>query len=318
MLSPIVIALGAIACLMLGLAILLIAYARQRADSDALNVHLQRTIERQVSSGVMNDLSSGLGNALQLPSKSVSHLWVQQGVKLLGMQAWGVSKKNAMGLLAAAVTLLLVVWVKAGVLLALMTVLVFAFAVVFFFWKRVEKKREKMLEQLPGFLDNMVRLITIGTSPQAAFQMSVPNVPQPLGTALQQASAVLAASSNLGYAMEQLEDAWRLPEFGLLAAVFRMSTKYGGRTDLVLERVASYIRDKHSAERELHAMSAEVRLSAWVLSLLPLVVGTLIMVINDGYFLRMWNDASGRQMILLAAGLELVGVALLYRLAKLR
>lgn len=318
MLSPVVIALGAIACLMLGLAIILMAYARQRADSDALNVHLQRTIERQVSSGVMNDLSPGLGNALQLPSKSVSHLWVQQGVKLLGIQAWDLSKKNAMGLLAAAVALLLVVWLKAGVFLALMTVLVFALGVVFFFWKRVEKKREKMLEQLPGFLDNMVRLITIGTSPQAAFQMSVPNVPQPLGAALQQASAVLAASSNLGYAMEQLEDAWRLPEFGLLAAVFRMSTKYGGRTDLVLERVASYIRDKHSAERELHAMSAEVRLSAWVLSLLPLVVGTLIMVINDGYFLRMWNDASGRQMILLAAGLELVGVALLYRLAKLR
>ena len=36
--------------------------------------------------------------------------------------------------------------------------------------------------------------------------------------------------------MAQLERTWKLPEFGLLAAVFRMSTRYGGRVDQVLER----------------------------------------------------------------------------------
>ena len=85
--------------------------------------------------------------------------------------------------------------------------------------------------------------------------------------------------------MGQLERMWGLPEFGLLAAVFRMSTRYGGRADLVLERVSAYIRDRQSAERELHALSTEVRLSAWVLALLPIVVGTLIMVLNEGYWL---------------------------------
>ncbi len=97
-----------------------------------------------------------------------------------------------------------------------------------------------------------------------------------------------------------------------------MSVRYGGRADMVLERVSTYIRDRQSAERELHAMSAEIRLSAWVLAMLPIVVGALIMVLNPGYFMRMWNDDSGRQMILIAAGLEAFGALLLYRLARLK
>ena len=164
----------------------------------------------------------------------------------------------------------------------------------------------------------MVRLISIGNSPHAAFQMALGNVPVPLSEALNQAGAMLSASPDLGQAMGQLEKTWRLPEFGLLAAVFRMSVRYGGRADLVLERVSTYIRDRQSAERELHALSAEIRLSAWVLALLPIVVGGLIMVLNPGYFMRMWNDDGGRQMILIAAALEVFGALLLYRLARLK
>ena len=65
-------------------------------------------------------------------------------------------------------------------------------------------------------------------------------------------------------------------------------------------------------------MSAEIRLSAWILALLPIVVGGLIMVLNPGYFMRMWNDSSGQKMIFIAAGLEAFGALLLYRLAQLK
>jgi tight adherence protein B len=164
----------------------------------------------------------------------------------------------------------------------------------------------------------MVRLISIGNSPHAAFQFASGNVPEPLGSALQHVNASLSVSPDLGQAMTQLERTWKLAEFGLLAAVFRMSTRYGGRVDQVLERVSAYIRDRQSAERELHSLSTEVRLSAWILALLPIVVGSLIMLLNQGYFLRLWQDGTGKNMIFIAAGLEVFGSFLLYRLARLK
>lgn len=316
--SPFAIGLAAAACVIFALAILLFAYGKRQADSDALNVHLQRTIERQALGSGLGSPSDVVANFLAIQSTGPMQQKMKQWLRRIGAQAWGITAKQLWVLFGGGVLLFGWVWWKLGAALALVAFLVFSLCVMFYFWKKLERKRQKMLEQLPAFLDNMVRLITIGTSTQAAFQMSVAGIAEPLAGAMQQASAVLSASSNLGQALEALDETWGVSEFGLLGAVFRMSTKYGGRTDLVLERVSAYIRDKHAAERELHAMSAEVRMSAWILSLLPVVVGVLIMFLNDGYFLRMWNDEGGRQMIMLALGLELMGVALLYRLAKLR
>ncbi len=54
-----------------------------------------------------------------------------------------------------------------------------------------------------------------------------------------------------------------------------------------------------------------------MLSLLPVAVCCLIISFNASYFLNMWNDASGRNIIWAAAALQVFGVLLLYRMAKL-
>ena len=77
------------------------------------------------------------------------------------------------------------------------------------------------------------------------------------------------------------------------------------------------MRDREEAEAELSAMSAETRLSAWVLGLLPVLVGGSIIATNADYFGRMWTDSLGRSLVFSAAGLQLAGALLLYRLARL-
>src|SRR5256885_12141344 len=49
----------------------------------------------------------------------------------------------------------------------------YAVVLAFGIWRRQAKRRERLLQQLPGFLDNMVRLISMGNSPHAAFQMAL-------------------------------------------------------------------------------------------------------------------------------------------------
>ena len=72
------------------------------------------------------------------------------------------------------------------------------------------------------------------------------------------------------------------------------------------------------SERELSAMSAETRLSAWILALLPVGIGGFLILTNPRYFGAMWFDPSGRQLVYVAFGLQLIGAWLLYRLTRLR
>jgi tight adherence protein B len=94
--------------------------------------------------------------------------------------------------------------------------------------------------------------------------------------------------------------------------------RYGGRADVMLERMATFMRDLDQAQRELVAMSAETRMSAWVLTLLPIGIVGFLVVVNPAYFAAMWNDDSGRHLVYGALALQAVGAYLLYRLTRLR
>jgi tight adherence protein B len=188
---------------------------------------------------------------------------------------------------------------------------------IFWLWLRVQKFRRQLVGQLPAFIDAMVRLITIGNSTQAAFQLAIASTQAPLRGYLERAANLVRAGVDLDRALHQTAASVRVEEMYLLASILGLGVRYGGRADLLLERVANFMRDRDQAQRELVAMSSETRLSAWILGLLPVAVGGFIIISNPGYFVNMWQDPTGQTLIFGAAGLQLFGAFLLYRLAKL-
>lgn len=188
----------------------------------------------------------------------------------------------------------------------------------FVVWLRVQKFRRRLVLQLPGFIDAIVRMVRIGNSPQAAFQLATATLKAPLRETMEQAAALARAGVDLDTALDQTADALRVGELHLLGAILGLGVRYGGRADLLLERVATSLRDNEQAGQELSAMSAETRLSAWILGLLPLGVGATIMAGNPDYIVSMWLDDTGRLMLFGALGLQSLGALLLYRLARLR
>ncbi|CAN7606570.1 type II secretion system F family protein [Variovorax paradoxus] len=203
-------------------------------------------------------------------------------------------------------------WIAALSALTLLTLLA-----VFAIWLRLQKSRRKLVSQLPGYIDAMVRLITIGNSTQAAFQLAIATTEAPVRGHLERSASLVRAGMDLDRALHQTASSVRVEEMFLLASILGLGVRYGGRSDLLLERVANFMRDRDQAEHELIAMSSETRLSAWILGLLPLGVGAFLIMTNPSYFLGMWKDGTGHTLIFAAAGLQLFGAVLLYRLARL-
>lgn len=226
------------------------------------------------------------------------------------------ARTAALGL-AAIVALAAIAGLFGGWIAALSALTLLALLAVFAVWLRLQKFRRKMISQLPAYIDAMVRLITIGNSTQAAFQLAIATTEAPLRTQLERSASLVRAGMDLDRALHQTASNVRIEEMFLLASILGLGVRYGGRSDLLLERVGNFMRDREQAEHELLAMSSETRLSAWILGLLPVSVGAFFILTNPGYFLGMWNDGTGRMMVLSAGGFQLFGAALLYRLAKL-
>ncbi|OXJ37404.1 pilus assembly protein [Burkholderia sp. HI2714] len=183
---------------------------------------------------------------------------------------------------------------------------------------RIQRRRLKIVRQIPSFLDGIVRLVTLGNSVPAAFQSALLTTEEPLRGCLDHVSRMLRGGVEIDRAMVHIAKIYRTEEFELVGSVLRLSVKYGGRADVMLERMAVFMRDLEQAERELTAMSAETRLSAFVLVMLPIGIGSFIVVTNPKYLHGMWNDPSGRTLLMFAFLLQLAGSVWLYRMARLR
>jgi tight adherence protein B len=227
-------------------------------------------------------------------------------------------RKGALLVGLLAVVLALLAWRLGGAAAALVTLAAIASLVAFAISLRAQRRRARLVAQLPSFLDGIVRLIVLGNSVPAAFQAALLTTEAPLRECLDHVSRMLRAGVEIDRALHQVAQIYRARELELVGAVLRLSVRYGGRADVMLERMATFMRDLEQAQRELVAMSAETRLSAWVLALLPIGIAGFLIATNPQYFASMWNDGSGRTLIYVAIALQATGALLLYRFARLR
>ncbi|MBN3793321.1 type II secretion system F family protein, partial [Burkholderia sp. Ac-20353] len=188
------------------------------------------------------------------------------------------------------------------------------------FWlvSRIQRRRLQIVRQLPSFLDGIVRLVTLGNSVPAAFQAALLTTEAPLRGCLDQVSRMLRTGVEIDRAMMHVAKVYHTKEFELVGSVLRLSVRYGGRADVMLDRMSMFMRDLEQAERELMAMSSETRLSAWVLVLLPIGIGSFVVATSPDYVEAMWSDRGGRQLLYLAFMMQVAGGAWLYRMARLR
>ncbi|HWX11451.1 MAG TPA: type II secretion system F family protein [Trinickia sp.] len=230
----------------------------------------------------------------------------------------GNTRTPALALLIATAVISTWLALEAGVLAGTAAGVACVSAASFVVTARTQRRRLAIVQQLPIFLDGIVRLVSLGNSVPAAFQAALQTTEAPLHECLDRVSRGMRAGVEIDRALSQVGAVYGIREFALVGSVLRLSVKYGGRADLMLERMSVFMRDLEQADRELSAMSAETRLSAWVLAVLPLVIGGFLIASSPSYFSAMWTDPGGRKLVYIAFGMQVTGGYLLYRLTRLR
>jgi len=232
----------------------------------------------------------------------------------------GITDVRTPALLIGIVTLAACLWAghKGGLAAAIAVLIAAGVLVAFVLSLRIQRRSAKLVAQLPSFLDGIVRLVVLGNSVPAAFQSALQTTEAPLRECLDDVSRMLRAGVEIDRAMHHVAQIYHANELELVGAVLRLSVRYGGRADVMLERMATFMRDLEQAQRELVSMSAETRFSAMVLAALPVAIAGFLVVFNPRYFASMWNDETGRHLFVGALLLQCLGAYFLYRLTRLR
>lgn len=183
---------------------------------------------------------------------------------------------------------------------------------------RIERLHDQVVAQLPGFVDSVARILSIGPGLELAFRHASDECEEPLRGITQQILLRTRAGMAIEDAMNQVAETYAIKDLSFMASVFYLGIRYGGNARAILERIAIAMHEREHSQKELRAMTAETRTSAWILSALPILVGAMILFSNPAYLRSMWIDQLGHKLLIAAAILQLTGMALLFRMAKLR
>jgi tight adherence protein B len=182
--------------------------------------------------------------------------------------------------------------------------------------RRRRRRRALLLAQLPAFLDHVVRAVHAGASIPHGLASAAGESVEPLRGLFDRVERQTRLGASLEDALEKAGAGHGLRELHMVALVIRLNQRYGGSIREILSGIVTMIRQHERAQREVLALTAETRVSAWVLALLPIALALYIAWMNPGYLQSMWMDSVGRTLLSVALGLQAAGSLLLWRMVR--
>jgi tight adherence protein B len=230
----------------------------------------------------------------------------------------GLNISPTMSLLVAACVLLMgwVCWQLWGPLAGLSLWFMSSLGAIIVPQVRYRLKVQTMVSQLPLFIDQVVRGLVTGRNVEGAIKLALETTPEPLKAVVDRANRQVELGADLGGALREAASFYDVRELHLLALAVNTSRVYGGSPRDMLESIVSVIRQREQMKAELNAMTGETRVSAWVLGLLPVMLGIYMVWSNPHYIGEMWGNAAGRNVLIGALTWQGLGGLMLWRMVK--
>lgn len=242
----------------------------------------------------------------------LDHLLLQSGLSWSVAQFIGVT-----GALLLAALLLLAAWSMPlpGALLLLSCAVSGPCLLVL----RARAARLKKIEaQLPEAADFLARALRAGHSFSNVLQMVGDELNEPISGEFKMAHEEINYGVPMNEALQNLAARIPLTDLRYLVIAVLVQRESGGNLAEVLVSIARIIRARLKLLGQVRVLSAEGRMSAWVLGLMPVVMIGVMALVNPQYIRLLWTDPSGIKLLWYAAGMVTLGVVWMRNVIRIR
>jgi tight adherence protein B len=179
------------------------------------------------------------------------------------------------------------------------------------------RRIQKIEEQLPEAVDMMKRALRAGHPFGGALKLVSEEMEAPLGKEFGTTFADLNYGNDVRRAMLGLLQ--RVPSIPVMALVTSVlvQKETGGNLAEILGQISTVVRGRFRLERKIRTLSAEGRLSAWILALVPLVLFVIITVTTPDYLPVLTKDPFGQKLIAVGAVAGVIGLLWIRKIIRI-
>jgi tight adherence protein B len=250
---------------------------------------------------------------LQMPRVSqLDRLLEQSGL------TWTVSDLIALSLICPVLVGGLALFLRLPLLMVLPLMAFSLFVPLLGVLRAKSKRLAKVDQQLPDALDLIGRALRAGHAFPTAMKMVGDEMNAPIADEFKATFDEVNFGISMNDALMNL--ATRVPSTDLryfvIAVMIQRET--GGNLAELLDNISKIVRERMKLLGQIRVLSAEGRMSAWVLGLLPFAAALMIQLSNPGFLAVLYTDPVGRKMVAGALTMMLLGVLAMRKIIRIR
>jgi tight adherence protein B len=169
------------------------------------------------------------------------------------------------------------------------------------------QRQRKFTSQLPDMLNLLAGTLRAGYSLLQGVEAVAQEVEDPMGRELRRVLAEARLGRPLEDALEDAADRMKSGDFEWAVMAIRIQREVGGNLAELLDTVADTMIQRERLRREVRALTAEGRISALILGLLPVGLGLVMWSMNPEYMRPLFHDGFGQALLIGAGLLAVVG-----------
>jgi tight adherence protein B len=228
------------------------------------------------------------------------------------LEAAGVSLRSGEFVVASAVACLVFGLLAAALLrswiLALVLAGVGAAFPMLLLRSALSKRADRLREQLPDVLTIMASSLRAGHSFLQSLDTVAKEIAHPAAAEFQRVVAEIRLGRPGEDALEALAERVGSADFKWAVLAVNIQREVGGNLAEILDTVADTLRERAMLRRQIKVLTAEGRLSAWVLALLPFGIALYMFAVNPSYIGLLFHSTYGIIMVIVAGALLVAGV----------
>lgn len=271
---------------------------RTRRDAE-VNTRLDHLIDRSKAGAKPASLLGGWPDATYLLPAAMHKRLYQAGIELPPDRLTAIS--------IFAVCIWASLSILSGFLVAtviLVSTILVAAAIVDY---RARKRMNALSDAMLGYFDRVRQLLVVGNSLSVALARAAQTSPPVVVEFFSPTIRRIANGAGVAESVNQLGDELDLYELRLFGTAIETNLRFGGSLTAILANLIDNIRRRSAVIREVRVSTSQIRASAWVLGLLPMVVASFVMVQSPDYARWFVDEPVGRQLLIYCALSQVLG-----------
>ncbi len=183
--------------------------------------------------------------------------------------------------------------------------------------RSVSRRRRRFEAQFPDVLDLLASGLESGSAIGAALTLVVAEAEEPAASEFARVLAATRLGSPLVEALAGLAERLDSEDLAWTVQAITVQQRTGGRLADILRSVAEFMRGREELRREVQALTAEGRLSAYILGGLPFGLALFVSVTNGDYLTPLFTTAPGLAMLAIAGTLMAVAFVMMAKIVRI-